>query len=66
MPYEVFVEKEIEKRVEVPVERVIKEILYVPVLTDDPDAVRRALNDTLPTDVANLVRATFNGRRHGS
>jgi hypothetical protein len=65
VPVEVPVEKEVEKRVEVPVERVIKEILYVPVLTDDPDAIRRALNETLDKDIANLVTLSFAGPKHG-
>lgn len=55
---EVPVEKEVEKRIEVPVEveTVIKEILYVPVLTDDPEALRRALDRELPPEVADLVK----------
>lgn len=66
VPVEVPVEKEVEKRVEVPVERVLKEILYVPILTDDPEAVRRALNATLETDVADLVTVSLAERRHGN
>lgn len=58
VPVEVAVEKEVERRVEVPVEKVIKEILYVPVLTDDPDALRRALADDLPAEVADLVKVS--------
>ena len=65
MPQEVIVEREVERKVEVPVDRVIKEILYVPVLTDDPEAIRRSLNDTLPNDMANLVKATFKAGKHG-
>lgn len=55
---EVPVEKEVEKRIEVPVEieKVVKEILYVPILTDDPEALRRALDRDLPPEVADLVR----------
>jgi hypothetical protein len=59
VPVEVPVEKEVEKRVEVPVERVVKEILYVPILTDDPEAVRRALNATLEKDIADLVTVSL-------
>ena len=63
---EVPVEKEVEKRVEVPVERIIKEILYVPILTDDPEAVRRLMNETLERDVADLVRVSIVGTRNGN
>ena len=59
VPVAIPVEKEVEKRVEVPVERVVKEILYVPILTDDPEAVRRALNQTLDKDIADLVTMSF-------
>ena len=65
-PVEVLVEKEVEKRVEVPVERIIKEILYVPILTDDPEAVRRLMNETLERDVADLVRVSIVGTRNGN
>ena len=65
-PVEVPVEKEVEKRVEVPVERIIKEILYVPILTDDPEAVRRLMNQTLERDVADLVRVSIVGTRNGN
>jgi hypothetical protein len=59
------VEKEVEKRVEVPVEKIVKEILYVPILTDDPEAVLRALNETLDKDVADLVTLSLAGPKHG-
>ena len=62
---EVPVEKEVEKRVEVPVEKIVKEILYVPLLTDDPEAVRRALSETLEKDVADLVTLSLAGPKHG-
>ena len=65
-PVEVPVEKEVEKRVEVPVERVVKEILYVPILTDDPEAVRRLLDQTLERDVADLVKVSVVGTKNGS
>ena len=65
VPVEVPVEKEVEKRVEVPVERVVKEILYVPILTDDPEAVRRALTETLNKDIADLVTLSFAGPKYG-
>ena len=54
-----------EKRVEVPVERVVKEILYVPILTDDPEAVRRALNATLEKDIADLVTVSLAKPNYG-
>jgi hypothetical protein len=63
---EVPVEKEVEKRVEVPVERVVKEILYVPILTDDPEVVRRLMDETLERDVADLVKVSLVGTKHGS
>ena len=63
-PFEVITEKEIERRVEVPVERVVKEILYIPVLTDDPDAIRKSLTDTLPKDIAELVTVNFGKSRN--
>jgi hypothetical protein len=43
------------------VERIIKEILYVPILTDDPDAVRRAITGTLPREIADLVSVSIGG-----
>jgi hypothetical protein len=60
------VEKEVEKRVEVPVEKVIKEVLYVPILTDDPDIVRRSLEQELPADIADLVRIKLKGTPNAS
>jgi hypothetical protein len=66
VPVEVPVEKEVEKRVEVPVDRVVKEILYVPILTDDPEAVRRGLRDTLDKEIADLVTLSLAGPKHGS
>ncbi|MEM8686763.1 MAG: hypothetical protein AAGF81_05520 [Pseudomonadota bacterium] len=42
-------------KVEVPVEKVVKEILYVPILTDDPEAIRKTLHDKVPKEVADLV-----------
>lgn len=66
VPVEVPVDREVEKRVEVPVEKVVKEILYVPVLTDDPEAVRKAMNEGLPKDVAELVSVSMAGGRDGS
>lgn len=41
---------------EVPVETIIKEVLYIPLLTDDPEVVDKALRDSIPSDVANLVK----------
>ncbi len=66
VPIQVPVDREVEKRVEVPieVEKVIKEILYVPVLTDDPEALRRALGRELPPEVADLVKVSARGNGH--
>ncbi|RUM95278.1 hypothetical protein EET67_24195 [Pseudaminobacter arsenicus] len=60
VPVEIPVEREveIEKRIEVPVEKIVKEILYVPVLTDDPAALRQALDNDLPAEVADLVKVS--------
>jgi hypothetical protein len=66
VPIEVPVEKEVEKRVEVPVEKITKEVLYVPILTDDPDAVRRSLQQDLPAEIADLVRVKFKGTPNAS
>lgn len=67
VPVEIAVEREIEKRIEVPVEKVVKEILYVPLLTDDPEALRRALDQELPSEVAELVKVSAkNGRKRAS
>jgi hypothetical protein len=66
VPVEVTVEKEVEKRIEVPVERVIKEILYVPVFTDDPEALKKSLAESLPKDVAELVAVNFGRPRNVS
>jgi len=63
---EVPVEKEVEKRVEVQVERVVKEILYVPILTDDPDEIRRALDQTLDRGIADIVRISVAGSGSGN
>lgn len=61
---EVPVDREVERRVEVPVEveKVLKEILYVPVLTDDPEALRRALDRELPPEVVDLVKVSAKGQ----
>jgi hypothetical protein len=53
---EVPVDRPVEKIVEVPVEKIIKEILYVPILTDDPEAVRKALAEGVPAEIADLVQ----------
>jgi hypothetical protein len=66
VPVEVPVEKEVERRIEVPVERIVKEILYVPILTDDPEAIRRAMSETLEKDIADLVTVSTAGAKHGS
>ncbi|WP_292656937.1 hypothetical protein, partial [Mesorhizobium sp.] len=59
-------DREVEKRVEVPVEveKVVKEILYVPILTDDPEALRRALDRELPPEVVDLVRVSAKGQHN--
>jgi hypothetical protein len=63
---EVPVDREVEKRINVPVEveKIIKEILYVPLLTDDPEALRRALAQELPPQVANLVKLSAKTATH--
>lgn len=66
VPVDVLVEKEVEKIVEVPVEKVVKEILYVPVLTDDPDALRKALDTDLPSEFADLVKISAKRGRKGA
>lgn len=63
VPVEIAVEKEVEKRVEVPIEKVIKEILYVPLFTDDPEVLRKALDQDLPAEVADLVTVSMKGRK---
>ncbi|MER9893789.1 hypothetical protein NKJ40_17225 [Mesorhizobium sp. M0119] len=63
VPIEVMVEKEVEKRVEVPVEKVVKEILYVPLFTDDPEVLRKALDQDLPPEVSDLVTVSMKGRK---
>ncbi|TIM36836.1 MAG: hypothetical protein E5Y69_16970 [Mesorhizobium sp.] len=58
------VDREVERRVEVPVEveKVVKEILYVPILTDDPEALRRALDRELAPEVVDLVKVSAKGQ----
>lgn len=66
VPVQVPVDREVERRVEVPVEveKVVKEILYVPILTDDPEALRRALDRELPPEVVDLVNVSAKGQYH--
>ena len=45
----------VEKIVEKPIETTVKEILYVPILTDDPGAVRKILNEELPPEFSEHV-----------
>ncbi len=66
VPFEVLVEKEVEKIVERPTEKIVKEILYVPILTDDPEVVRRALTETMPKEIADLVAISTKRSAHGS
>ena len=40
-------------------EKIIKEILYVPVLTNDPAQVRAAISKGLPKEVSDLVRMSM-------
>ncbi|RUV49288.1 hypothetical protein EOB77_20200 [Mesorhizobium sp. M7A.F.Ca.MR.228.00.0.0] len=64
VPVQVPFDREVEKRVEVPVEveKIVKEILYVPILTDDPEALRRALDRELPPEVIDLVKVSAKGQ----
>ncbi|PZV39018.1 hypothetical protein B5V02_03005 [Mesorhizobium kowhaii] len=64
VPVQVPFDREVERRVEVPVEveKIVKEILYVPVLTDDPEALRRALDRELPPEVIDLVKVSAKGQ----
>lgn len=48
----------VEKIVEIIVERPFKEFVYVPILTDDPEAVRTALGRDLPAEVADVLRTS--------
>ncbi len=50
---------------EVPVEKVIKEILYIPLLTDNPDELFKSLDAALPSDIAEQVKISLKGRRRG-
>ena len=48
-------------KIEVPVEKpetIIKEIIYVPILTDNPEAVRQALANTPTGEMAEVVKFT--------
>ncbi|MER9295750.1 hypothetical protein NKI38_04490 [Mesorhizobium sp. M0621] len=64
VPVQVPFDREVEKHVEVPVEveKIVKEILYVPILTDDPEALRRALDRELPPEVIDLVKVSAKGQ----
>jgi len=66
IPVEVPVEKEVEKRVEVPIEKIVKEIMYVPIFTDDPEALRRAMDQTLEKDVSEQLKFSLAGARNGN
>lgn len=48
----------VDRIVEKIVERPFKQFVYVPILTDDPDAVRTALARDLPAEAAELLRAS--------
>jgi hypothetical protein len=50
----------------VPQERVVKEILYVPVLTNDPAQVRDAIAKDLPKEVSDLVRLSMKEEQVGN
>ena len=49
----------------VPVEKVIKEILYVPILTDDPEDLMKSLNSTLPDEIREQVKLSVKGVKRG-
>ena len=51
---------------EVPIETIVKEILYVPILTDDPDVVRRTIASGLPPEIADMVKITTAGKAKAS
>ena len=53
---------EVEKIVEKPIETVVKEILYIPLLTDDVEIVRKALNENIPAEVANLMKMSVEAK----
>ena len=47
---------------EVPVEKIIKEILYIPLLTDDPAVVDKALRESIPAEVAELIKMSVSAK----
>ena len=51
---------------EIPVEKIVKEILYIPILTDDPEAVRKSLEESVPPEVADIVKVSLKGQTRGS
>ena len=51
---------------EVPVEKIVKEILYIPILTDDPDTVMKSIDEGVPPDVSDLVKVSIKGRERGN
>ena len=66
VPVEIPVEREVEKRVEVTVEKIIKEIMYVPIFTDDPEALRRAMDQSLDKDIADHLKFSLAGLANGN
>jgi len=58
------VEKVVEKIVDKIVERPVKEFIYVPLLTDDPDAVRSILERDLPRGVGEILKPSAWGDGH--
>ena len=51
---------------EIPVEKIVKEILYIPILTDDPEAVKKSLEESVPPEVADIVKVSLKGQTRGS
>lgn len=50
----------------IPVEKLIKEIMYIPLFTDDPEAVKNSLNASVPPEVARLVKVSMKGGDRGN
>lgn len=68
IPYEVKVEvdKIVEKPVDRIVEKTVKEIVYVPLLTDDPEALKKALEDGLPENVSVMTHSRDASTKRGA
>jgi hypothetical protein len=63
VPVQVPIEVPVDRMVEKPVEKVVTEVLYVPLLTDNPEALVRALSnsDRIPKDVVDWVKINMTG-----